>query len=124
MSKRLFCGLVVALLARASYALDLCTPATVNAGVLDVIKPYDSMVSVQAMMGCPPSMVTVLGEIWAVPVIDGYGGDYVSVAIDPATGGAGGVEYVHPLPLLPPEITVELAIRYRTGARWVRAGSQ
>lgn len=56
----------------AAHADALCTPATINPGAVQAIRPYMSPAAVSAVLGCAPTEVGPVW-IWGVPGIDQVG---------------------------------------------------
>lgn len=86
--------LFVFLLASASAAQAVCTPATINPAAVQLIRPHMSVAAVSGVLGCaptelpPPTRFPFGRWIWAVPraVANSQGLEYqeVGVAIDEA----------------------------------------
>lgn len=87
------CAVCLALV--ASSAVAQCTPATINPGSVQLIRPHMSPAAVSGILGCAPTDVTVAPEtgstiwVWGIPqpVAIAQGLEYALVAV--AFDGAG-----------------------------------
>lgn len=82
-------AIVIALTLHVS-ASAICTPASINPGAVQRIRPHMSPAAVSAVLGCPPTEISPIGVglwVWGVPFSEQAGGKtQIAVVFD-----AGGV---------------------------------
>lgn len=81
-----------------------CSPATINPGAAQLVRPHMSPAAVSGVLGCPPTEIPPTGIgvwIWGIPLIDRLAAKMqVAVVFDEA--GAAFAQYQFFPPILPP----------------------
>lgn len=86
---------VVAAIVASGAVVAQCTPATINPGAVQVIRPHMSPAAVSEVLGCAPTDIPVspIGVwIWAIPLIDQLG-TKMQIAVVFDTAGALSAQY-------------------------------